>query len=122
MLLPALAKAKAEAKVIDCVSNNKQIALAMFMYANDNGDQLPPLNSGGWIGYTTNWWFVILDKGRYLTRSSQTNENVWRCPEVKDADINAGVTAFYHQQIYGYGPLEDNLSGRKGGCPFRLRR
>ena len=37
MLLPALAKAKAKAQAISCVSNEKQIALAFHMYADDYG-------------------------------------------------------------------------------------
>jgi len=36
LLLPALAKAKAKAQGIICMSNNKQIALAWLMYAGDN--------------------------------------------------------------------------------------
>jgi prepilin-type N-terminal cleavage/methylation domain-containing protein len=41
MLLPALAKAKAKATSINCVSNLKQIGLAIAMYVEDNGDKLP---------------------------------------------------------------------------------
>ena len=40
MLLPALTKAKQKAQGITCMSNNKQLALAWCMYANDNGDSL----------------------------------------------------------------------------------
>ena len=36
LLLPALAKAKAKASGISCMSNNKQVALAWLMYAGDN--------------------------------------------------------------------------------------
>ena len=36
MLLPALAKARARARNISCVSNLKQVALAVAMYAEDN--------------------------------------------------------------------------------------
>ena len=46
MLLPALARAKDRAKKAQCISNNKQIALALMMYASDNADFLPPLNTG----------------------------------------------------------------------------
>jgi len=118
MLLPALARAKAKAQAIQCVSNNKQIALAMFMYANDYNDYLPPLNEGGWTGFTENaWWFNILDKGKYITSTSQSN-NVWRCPAVKNTDLYFGLPSFFGQQMYGYGPMEDNETGVKGVIRF----
>ena len=40
LLLPALAKAKAKATGISCMSNNKQIVLAWLMYAGDNDNFL----------------------------------------------------------------------------------
>jgi prepilin-type N-terminal cleavage/methylation domain-containing protein len=41
MLLPALAKARAQADKTKCTSNLKQIGIAMAMYADDNQDQMP---------------------------------------------------------------------------------
>ena len=41
LLLPALAKAKAKAQRISCVSNLKQIGLAFRMWANDHGEKFP---------------------------------------------------------------------------------
>jgi len=41
MLLPALAKAKDRAGRISCVSNVKQLALAMMMYVDDHHHQYP---------------------------------------------------------------------------------
>ena len=41
MLLPALAKAKAKARTIKCVSNMKQLGLAELIYMDDNSDSLP---------------------------------------------------------------------------------
>lgn len=107
MLLPALGKAKARAKGISCLNNGRQIALAFSMYSSDNNDYLPPLNSGTWPSITTAWWFKILDTGKYLT-SSATSNNVWRCPDVKDSDINASVVKFFGSPCEGYGPLEGN--------------
>jgi prepilin-type N-terminal cleavage/methylation domain-containing protein/prepilin-type processing-associated H-X9-DG protein len=41
MLLPALAKAKAKAHNIQCVSNLKQVMLGITLFASDNDDRLP---------------------------------------------------------------------------------
>jgi prepilin-type N-terminal cleavage/methylation domain-containing protein/prepilin-type processing-associated H-X9-DG protein len=110
MLLPALSRAKEKAKGIACTNNNRQIALAFTMYAGDNGDFLPPLNKGNFNAgtITTDWWFAILDKGEYLTRSTVSN-NVWRCPMVKDTDISAATVAYFKSPCEGYGPVEGNL-------------
>lgn len=107
MLLPALGKAKDKAKGIACLNNNKQIALALTMYAGDNNDYLPPLNTGTWPTFTTAWWFKILDEAKYIT-SSTTSNNVWRCPAVKDADIDVATVRFFNSPCEGYGPLEGN--------------
>lgn len=41
MLLPALAKSKEKAKRISCMSNVKQLAMAVMMYVDDNGNMYP---------------------------------------------------------------------------------
>jgi prepilin-type N-terminal cleavage/methylation domain-containing protein len=54
MLLPALAKAKEKAKQIACVSNMKQIGLAVSLYVNDNDDFFPYTIQKGTIGNAAN--------------------------------------------------------------------
>jgi prepilin-type N-terminal cleavage/methylation domain-containing protein/prepilin-type processing-associated H-X9-DG protein len=44
MLLPALNKARNKAKTINCINNLKQNGLALFLYADDYHDFLPPTN------------------------------------------------------------------------------
>jgi len=51
MLLPALQKARAKALQASCISNEKQIGLAMRMYAGDFDDTLPQRYQG-WDGPT----------------------------------------------------------------------
>ncbi len=49
MLLPALARAKERAKRIVCLNNEKQLVLALNMYAGQFKDKLPDnLKKGYW--------------------------------------------------------------------------
>src|ERR1043165_714259 len=74
LLLPALAKAKAKAATIKCVSNTKQIGLAYAMYVQDFGKTFPypeltPGTPGGDV------WMVKLNE-----ELSQQNEQIRTCP------------------------------------------
>jgi len=111
LLLPALARAKDKAKAIKCLGNNRQIGLAMIMYAGDNNDRLPPLSS---TTDTPNlalgqfWYYQLLSNGKYITSDTVSN-NVWRCPAVQDGDLIPGD--FYGVKLEGYGPMEANVPG-----------
>ena len=62
MLLPALGKAKQKAVQVNCISNMRQLGVAMQMFADENEDTLPPGKDsalgGLWFGqragYTQN--------------------------------------------------------------------
>jgi prepilin-type N-terminal cleavage/methylation domain-containing protein len=59
LLLPALNNAKEKASRVTCVNNNKQLALALPLYAGDNNDWMPWPNWGndygpGWLYRPTN--------------------------------------------------------------------
>jgi prepilin-type N-terminal cleavage/methylation domain-containing protein/prepilin-type processing-associated H-X9-DG protein len=119
MLLPALAKAKTRALSIKCLNNNKQIGLAMIMYASDYGDLLPPLNTGAFPPGAGNfWYFTLLNNGNYVTASTVSN-NVWRCPAVQDTDIQPGTVGYYNNPMEGYGPLEGD-GGTQGIVRFGI--
>jgi prepilin-type N-terminal cleavage/methylation domain-containing protein len=47
ILLPALSRARQQAKVVACASNIRQIVMASLSYANDNKGYLPPRWGGG---------------------------------------------------------------------------
>lgn len=54
MLLPALARAKQRATQTQCLSNVKQVGIAIHMYADDNEDVLPgPCLGGARADYAT---------------------------------------------------------------------
>ena len=55
LLLPALSLAKAKAKSINCVNNQRQVALATKLYLDDNGGVILPLwiqsGAAGWPNF-----------------------------------------------------------------------
>src|SRR5436189_5899381 len=57
MLLPALARAKFQAKVINCTSNYRQWAIAVNLYANDDPEGKYPRYDGA----ANNAWDLRLD-------------------------------------------------------------
>ncbi|HEX4120109.1 MAG TPA: prepilin-type N-terminal cleavage/methylation domain-containing protein [Verrucomicrobiae bacterium] len=96
MLLPALAKAKAQASQTYCKNNCKQLDLAMALYCGDNNDQYPGSASGDtymfnvydWIYWRTNP-VAMLPNGQPATYNlspilmelgSKGNSNTLMCP------------------------------------------
>ncbi|MFO1499348.1 MAG: type II secretion system protein [Verrucomicrobiota bacterium] len=61
MLLPALAKAKAKAHGVLCLSNARQLGLAVVMYAGDCNDWFPPNLNGGTKDTNLSWVAGWLD-------------------------------------------------------------
>lgn len=95
MLLPALASSKEKARRIYCISNVKQIAVAVKMYVDDNGGQYParmPDPVAGGPAYpckpcrTTDWraWAAP-----YLARNLNVNTNA--SPSATNAIAANGV-------------------------------
>src|SRR2546423_8342714 len=64
MLLPALARAKARAVQTKCLSNLKQLNLAMVQYCSDNREMTPAKDSViiGGVRRDIWWWYKELDK------------------------------------------------------------
>ncbi len=119
MLLPALSKAKAKAHGIKCVNNLRQIGIAMITYADDYQNVLVPLNRHRYtINNAGNWWFDIMVQGKYLPSTNGANV-IWRCPAVKDQDINPGGQL-------GFGVIEGSIiryaTNSNTGLPEGSRR
>ncbi len=94
MLLPALARAKAAAKMIRCINNQKQLALTWFIYASDHNDVLvanghndpPNQNKPQWVQgafyhilYNTNDAFVADPRYALFANYLRTTK-VYLCP------------------------------------------
>lgn len=99
LLLPALSKARSRAQGIACLNNNRQLAVAWLLYADDHGDRLA-YNLGGdasrtnvarrtalnWVNNILNWsldsdntntaTITEASLGPYANKAI----NIYRCP------------------------------------------
>jgi prepilin-type N-terminal cleavage/methylation domain-containing protein len=101
LLLPALARAKEQARRTQCTNNNHQIGMAWMMYAEDNQSSYPITSGWGDFGgqkgtpTPTTLWLVpyfginIPYNQRPLNKYVSTIES-WHCPSDK-GDPNYGA-------------------------------
>ena len=90
MLLPALAKAKAQAQAISCLNNLKQLNLGHAMYVNEYNNMSFNYNDA-----TGTLWIDRLITSTGVTTSS--NAPIRFCPSTK----NRGLTGFPPSMYYG---------------------
>jgi len=118
LLLPALNKARAQAKSASCLGNMRQLGLAMILYADDNHGNLMDYNlsrSGTWI----HWSQAIVTylgkkEGTGLASESWVGWNFFRCPAEPDPSMWAyGVnyTAQLTPPIITYPPEAPGFAG-----------
>jgi len=99
MLLPALSKARAKARAVSCLNNQKQCGLGFLMYADDNNGEI--LISCDPTGPANNYWpwLPVYSNNDLWKNSAGYNKNAFSqnyintkqmfCPESKPAtDLN----------------------------------
>jgi prepilin-type N-terminal cleavage/methylation domain-containing protein/prepilin-type processing-associated H-X9-DG protein len=93
MLFPVFASAREKAREASCLSNEKQLSLALLAYAQDSDEHLPP----GVMPVSTPWFWAGEGWAGQLypyVRSTQ----VYRCPD----DSTAGSSSVDLPVSYGY--------------------
>jgi len=97
ILFPVFAKAREKARQTSCLSNCKQLGLAVLQYAQDYDERLVPMsNSGG-------RWYVLIDP--YIK-----NQQILKCPSSRFA-IGYGVSFSNLAQDSGAGGRGAFLGG-----------
>src|SRR5215813_13511135 len=101
MLLPALAKAKAKAHQTACISNLKQVGIALFLYVEDCDNRYPYVSvdatvldptdtSGNKMLWTKSLAPYLPKRGPKMT---STESSVFACPATKYRNITTGALA-----------------------------
>jgi len=99
LLLPALGKAKAKAKKINCISNLRNIGMAAMMYAGDHNDRAP---------VSTPRWFIVLVPYLENNQVNLGGNKIFKCPEYpnKDQVICYVVNAYLDGMSQGIQPVK----------------
>jgi prepilin-type N-terminal cleavage/methylation domain-containing protein len=88
LLLPALAKAKEQAKITQCLSNIRQVGLATLLYLGDANDRYPPKTAKNGGVTQTSW---VGQAGLLAGYSTVTAADRWLTPYLVKDDRNSRV-------------------------------
>jgi prepilin-type N-terminal cleavage/methylation domain-containing protein len=100
ILLPALSKARAQANLVICASNLRQLGTCVLMYEQDNKGKLIPswTTTADATGYYAPVWMYLLKPyfGRVQQNTSiantVTNDAILRCPMATQYDATSGTS------------------------------
>jgi prepilin-type N-terminal cleavage/methylation domain-containing protein len=109
MLLPALSRAKAKAKRIQCLNNLKQIGIGVTIYAGDHSERIfAPRQVGGtpvrYNLHALNDDAATQSKSVALDPTKTNSTSIWVCPEINRglASYNPSTTPPQWQVGYQY--------------------
>jgi prepilin-type N-terminal cleavage/methylation domain-containing protein/prepilin-type processing-associated H-X9-DG protein len=118
MLLPALAAAKEKARRAACMSNLRQLGIAIQIYGNDNNNKVMDLQlSPAWTfgpyphQYGHGYWPWDLDVAFIdaMWKEGANNQDVWYCPS--DAAFDVTNTWDFDQEYNNHNPPTFRITG-----------
>ena len=123
MLLPALAKARAKARAVNCLNNQKQCGLGFLMYSNDSEGYIlfeVSVNPDHLDWYVP-WSYIYTTDSAYrntyasfnggCTSNGMIPESVMSCPDTSKIKVSAGPWYTYSVAMRDrwYGAIENGL-------------
>ncbi len=131
LLFPALTNARARARSISCLNNEKQLYNGLVFYAADFNDSLPaPLGRNRWVGYI----YEYMSKSSHvsLIRSTAEGNNIdmtlqinklispYACPAISNPESSPiwsgeAVQSLYHSSYLFTSNQNTQYGNRRGG-------
>lgn len=116
LLLPALGRAKEEGRLATCLSNLRQVNLAIRLYADENTDSLPVLPTPNPYPNGVGAYYKQLVKGYVgLTGPAAPSEKVFICPSdgILSKQIGHAFTSYtFNGYEVGPGAIE-RITGKR---------
>ncbi len=128
LMLPALSRAKAKAKTTNCVSNLRQIGLAMTMYLSDNAERFPKAGRDNRLVSISDVWLLLNSYVRtnasfYVCPADVGPFNVLylklsgslQTPPATTNDLSVASSYFYYYGFYHSDPPASAAAQRRSG-------
>ena len=102
LLLPVLSRAKKSAQRTQCLSNLRQVATGIHLYAVDNQDTLPAITLTNGMPWAMQWRFFKELTKRYdgLTGPSSPADKIFACPADTFYYLNTGNTPLIRTSLH----------------------
>ena len=97
MLLPALSQAREKARAANCMSNLRQVGMAMLFYLQDYDEFFPRVHGGTYAAPqppTSEWW-------QYLLPYSGNLVNYMKCPSDQHRD-DPGIESYVFNGMFAF--------------------
>jgi len=100
MLLPALSQAREKARAANCISNLRQVGMAMLFYLQDYNEFFPQVHPGtyaapGGMTSSLEWWGYLLPYSGNLV-------NYMKCPSDPHRN-NPGIESYIFNGMFSFG-------------------
>ena len=118
LLLPALGRAKSQARRMTCLNNLKQINFGLHLYADADNDILPATKNASFVGYATNHFAIaykdLIKSYVGLQGTSSPSDRLFACP-ADDFYYDFPSLAYEPTSLHELADTEYSSYGYNGG-------